>query len=277
MSQNSEQDLGDWVYAALMEWTCQWAAWCDDEKAICDAIIQNIGSSGLRYGIPERRVRRMLQHGGGMCSGWYRLFQQLAHCQGVFVHRRCFLVHWRDLPRGEVLWCALVIRQGGLNQPRPTHPQSEFHDNDTAFPVIQPVPIRISTEWRYRFWGERIIDPPDWYGDGHCVNFLEYAGRLYLYDASFGAGPFEIAPPLPPADFSIWSGSELASFKASYLDQAVDYMLGSLYNGRDGEFYESNPSDPRTGDPTNGMSVRTSLINGEAAPGVPGLSFYWGG
>ena len=48
------QELATWVYKPLMEWTCQWAAGEDDEKAICDAIIRNIGSSGLRYGHPLR-------------------------------------------------------------------------------------------------------------------------------------------------------------------------------------------------------------------------------
>ena len=63
--------------------------------------------SGLRYGVSERRVRQMLIRGGGMCGGWYLMFQQMAHIHGVFVHRRCFLVHWRTLPNGEESWCAL--------------------------------------------------------------------------------------------------------------------------------------------------------------------------
>ena len=57
-------------------------------------------------GCSERRVREMLIRGGGMCGGWYLMFQQMAHVQGVFVHRRCFLVHWRTLPNGEESWCA---------------------------------------------------------------------------------------------------------------------------------------------------------------------------
>jgi len=114
--------LEDWVYSALMEWTCAWAAEGDDEKDICDAIIANLARSGLRYGVKAYDIRQMLRRGGGMCSGWYQLFQQMAHCQGVFVHRRCFIVHWRTLPSNETLWCALVIRSGGLGQPHPTHP-----------------------------------------------------------------------------------------------------------------------------------------------------------
>lgn len=41
-----EVGLPNWVYRPLMEWTCQWAAGKNDEKAICDAIIANVGSSG---------------------------------------------------------------------------------------------------------------------------------------------------------------------------------------------------------------------------------------
>ena len=51
MPPQGEAGLPNWVYRPLMEWTCQWAAGQNDERAICDAIIANIGSSGLQYGI----------------------------------------------------------------------------------------------------------------------------------------------------------------------------------------------------------------------------------
>ncbi len=186
------QGLSPWAYARLVEWTSEWAAGCDDEKEICDAIINNLALSGLRYGVSERRVREMLIRGGGMCGGWYLMFQHMAHIQGVFVHRRCFLVHWRTIPNGEESWCALVIRTGGLNQPAPTHVASLFRDHDGPFPAA-PLTLVHCTERRYRFWGS----PVGWH-DGHCVNFLEHDGRLYLHDACFGRGPFEIQGPLRP-------------------------------------------------------------------------------
>ncbi|MCI0464978.1 MAG: hypothetical protein L0Z62_49280 [Gemmataceae bacterium] len=264
LAPNPAQRLHNWVYRPLMEWTCAWASGQDDEQAICDAIIRNLGASGLRYGIRGYDVRRMLLLGGGMCSGWYQMFQQMAHCQGVFVHRRCFLVDWRRLPNSEEQWCALVIRAGGLNQPLPTPPPSEFQDNDKAFPIVTPVALTTRIERRYRFWG----GVPGYRPDGHCINFLEYKGKLYLYDASFGAGPFEIDAPLPPDDLSILGGALLASFKARYLDAAVDYMLGTLYNG--GVLHRSDRTSR-----TNGMTVRTALIP-EVVRGDPGLTFYWG-
>jgi hypothetical protein len=263
MIPNAAQKLLSWTYAKLVEWTSQWAAGCNDEKAICDAIIGNLASSGLRYGVAEWQVREMLLVGGGMCMGWYLMFQQMAHVQGVFVHRRCFLVHWRTLPNGEDSWCAVVIRAGGLNQPAPTHAASLFRDHDGPFPAA-PLTLVTRTERRYRFWGR----PGGWL-DGHCVNFLEYEGRLYLYDACFAAGPFEIHGPLPPDNLSVWGGAQLASFKADYLDGAVDYILGSLYNGV--QFLRSVKA---TG--TNGVTVRTAQIP-TVVNGADGITFGWAG
>jgi hypothetical protein len=269
MIPNPNQDLESWVYKLLMEWTCQWCQNQNDEKDICDAIIRNLHSSGLRYGIPQVwEVREMLQRGGGMCGGWYQMFQQMAHCQGVFVHRRRFLVHWRSRPNNEILWCAIVIRNGGLNQQPPTDGPSEFHDNETEFPITTPIILKTQFERRYRFWGTPIIIPDVWYGDGHCINFLEYQGRLYLYDSCFQIGPIEIDFPLPPETITIIGGLELASFKSRYLNKAVDYMLGSLYNGND--FYQTiAPSQ-------NGMTVKTACIP-DIIQGEAGISFYWGG
>jgi hypothetical protein len=253
-----------------MEWTCEWAARQDNAKGICDAIIRNVGSSGLCYGRPlrVRGVRALLQKGGGMCGDWYRLFQQMAHCQGVVVHCRSFAVDWRRLPNNEELWCAIVIRRGGLNQAQPACPASEFHDNDTAFPITAPVVLTTRVERRYRFWGK----PGEVY-DGHCVNFLEDRGRLYLYDACFGAGPFLIDSELPEADpNAVHGGPHLSSFKAGYLDGAVDYMLGSLYNGPD--FHESVFDHVLHEAVANGMTVRTRDLP-EAINGVHGITFRW--
>lgn len=262
-----EDGLPNWVYRPLMEWTCQWAAGQNDEKAICDAIIANIGASGLRYGVYAANVREMLQNNGGMCGVWYQAFQQLAHCQGVFVYRRRFLVDWRPMPDGEVHWCAIVIRRGGLNQAIPTHPASDFHDNDTVFPIAAgtAVPIVNRTEQRYRFWGW-----PNFYYDGHCINFLVHDGRLYLYDACFGAGPIQIDAQLPVNNVNVAQGGvNLTPFKTAYLDDAIDYMLGSIRNGPD--FLQSFYVPVCV----NGMTVRTTNIP-EVVNGDDGLTFRWG-
>ena len=224
-----EASLPDWVYSPLMEWTCQWAAGLNDELAICNAIIANVGASNLRYGVfGVRNVREMLQHQGAMCGVWYQAFQQMAHCQGVFVYRRRFLVDWRLMPNGEHHWCAIVIRTGGLNQAAPTHNPSDFHDNHTGFPLpAGGVPVMTVNERRYRFWGF-----PNYYWDGHCINFLVHNEGLYLYDACFGLGPIPVNAPLPLNNVNVaQGGADLAPFKAAYIDGAIDYMLGSIRNG----------------------------------------------
>ncbi len=266
MVPNPAQRLLPWAYARLVEWTSEWAVGCDDEKAICDAIINNLASSGLRYGFGVQNVREMLRQGAGMCGIWYQMFQQMAHCQGVFVHCRSFRVHWRSLPTGEEKWCALVIRSGGLNQSEPTFPPTSFRDHDGPLADVGTAALTLRVERRYRFWGMQGA----WY-DGHCINFLEHAGRLYLYDACFGAGPFEIDGPLPPDDYSVWGGRQLASFKAQYLDAAVDYMLGSLYNG--GHLWRSRRGSASVRE-SIGVTVRTAQIP-ETDGGIDGLTFGW--
>jgi hypothetical protein len=267
-----EASLTDWVYSRLMEWTCQWAAGQNDEKAICDAIIANVEHSGLRYGVfGVRTIREMLHRQGAMCGVWYQAFQQMAHCQGVFVYRRRFLVDWRTMPQGEEHWCAIVILDGGLNQTVPTDDPSEFHDNHTAFPIPAgtSVPIVTVTEPRYRFWGI-----PNYYFDGHCVNFLVYNNHLYLYDACFGVGPIQINAPLPVNNVNLaQGGASLAPFKTAYFDGAIDYMLGSIRNGS--TLLRSIFVYPPGIAFANGMTVRTVDIP-QVLNGNDGLTFRWG-
>jgi hypothetical protein len=251
-----------------MEWTCQWAAGLDDELAICNAIIQNVGASNLRYGVfGVQNVREMLlqQNQGAMCGVWYQAFQQMAHCQGVFVYRRRFEVDLRPMPRDEEHWCAIVIRAGGLNQPAPTHDPGDFNDNHSGFPIPagSMVPLVQVNERRYCFWCV-----PLFHYDGHCINFLVYNGGLYLYDACFGAGPIQVNAPLPPNNLNVaQGGAALAPFKAAYLDAAIDYMLGSIRNG--GLLLRAQYLL------LNGMTVPTADIP-EVVNGNPGLTFRWG-
>ena len=273
MAPNVSQELYGWVFKQFMEWTYRWVAGLNDPKDICDAIIANVRHSGLRYGATRliRSVQELLVHREAMCGIWYRAFQQMAHCQGVFVHRRMFCVDCRPMTGGEQHWCAIVVCDGGLNRPQPTHPASEFHDNDCGvFPLPGPVVLTTRIERRYRFWGwpNRILD-------GHCVNFLEYAGRLYLYDACFEIGPVQIAMPLPPTNGATHGGAQLAPFKASYLEGAIDYMLGTLRNGA--ALLRSiwlGPVFPKIAPVQNGVTVRTQDIP-QVVNGNHGLTFRW--
>jgi hypothetical protein len=172
---------------------------------------------------------------------------------------------------GEEQWCAIVLRNGGLNQAGPTPSASEFHDHNGAFPIPTgtTAPISTVTEPRYRFWGL----PGYWY-DGHCINFLEYQGRIYLYDACFGFGSVEIQSSLPPDNLAVaQGGAALAPFRAAYLDGAVDFMLGTIWNGA--TLLRSVFVPPPGLPPENGMTVRTANIP-QTVGGADGLTFRWG-
>jgi hypothetical protein len=261
-------NLQDWVYKQLVEWTCEWATGAVDEKDICDAIITNLHKSQLRYGIEAHEVRRMLNDGGGMCGGWYSMFQQMAHCQGVFVHRRSFRVHLRQMPNGEEHWWAIVVCKGGLNQPFPTSPEMDFQDDDSEFPINTAIIVIPRRARRYSFWAGPAFFPGFIQPDGHCINFLEHGGRVYIYDACFAIEPIELRSSVPPDDFSVHAVSEFPPFKTDYLDSAVDYMLGTIYNGT--MLYRAKRSMGM-----NGMTVKTQLIPG-TVNGRPGVTFMWG-
>jgi len=87
-------------------------------------------------------------------------------------------------------------------------------------------------------------------GDGHCINFLEYQGNLYLYDPSFGKGPFaNTFTTLPSGDTT---GTTLTNFRINYHDIAIDYMEGKI------EF-----DDGVSGNPPSywyGLCIKTTLI-----------------
>jgi hypothetical protein len=279
--QKVQDELDGWVYTVIMEWTCQWAAGKTNEKEICDAIIGKLYSTGLQYGVSGWQVRGMLLGGGGWCGGWAKLFQAMANSQGVYVHHYFFSLEWRTNFFGrdnQAAWCALVNADGGQNQASPTDPPAVFHDNTTKFPIPreEEVPIETTAETRYRFFSQ-----PDSYWDGHCINFLEYENKLYLYDPSFGTGPFGLDMKLPESNpHKAVGGEELASFKANYLDKAFKYLLGSSYNGK--TLYKTivyNNQGQLLLVPQNGMTVETKLIpdvieceNGEK---IPGITLYW--
>lgn len=260
---------GTWTYLPVMQWSCQWAARCRNAKEICDAMLAALPRSGLRYAAPAWTVRDMLLKGGGYCGGWYRMFQAMAGAQGIRLERRAFLVNWEVLPKARARWCALVVSDPGLNRSRPAEAASRFHDADER--PISRSPVQSVTRHRYRFWGQ-----PGKVGDGHCVNFLRFRGRWYLYDPSFQSAPVPLtrfalprSNPARPA-----AVGRLGTFRRDYLDRAVDFMLGSLPG--DGRLYETVHPDPGQPDPLgqrilNGLSVETSIVPHAGAT----ISFYW--
>ncbi len=253
------QELDDWVYQPLLLWSCQWAAGQDSARGICDAFMAHLPQCGFSYGlVGSYTVRSLLLRGSGMCAAWSRFFQQLAHCQGVTLVRRCLTIVTVPQPRQQQWWHALVINSPGLNQHMPQVEAQTYYDVDASFPLptAKPAPVTVVTEPRYVFAGTT-REMVGVQSASHCVNFLqEEDGCLYLYDPSFGRGPYALEPlPFAPGDFV--SGAALADFKVVYLDQAVDYLLGSVENG--GELYQTVwLGDPPQ--PVDGLCVKTSLI-----------------
>lgn len=262
-AQHGQPEVERWAYRRVVEWTCRWTVGRETDRAVCDAILANLPQSGLRYYMPAWDVRTMLLKGGGMCGGWYLMFQALAGAQGVTVERRSYSVDWRVEAHDEARWCAIVVRHPGLNRKTPAEAASTFHDTDLA--GVADGPVTEVTEPRYRFWGI-----PGGVLDGHCINFLQSDGRYYLYDASFmsesvALDDFEL--PVPDRKTRV-SADALGTFRQAYLDRAVAFMLGSMH--RNGHLYRT--VHQQTGESVNGLSVLTSAI-GDAGPGI---TFYWG-
>jgi len=206
----------DPAYKEPMLWTSEWARYQSNEKGICDAIIHKLYLSGLKYGIAGWSVEQILDNGGGMCGGWYKMFFHMAGCQGVFVYQKFYSLQTDAAASPEIKWNAIVIKDGGLNQPQPTPGVSTFHDVDLVYPNPQPSDVVDRSEKRYKFTSP----------DGHCINFLDYQGALYLYDPSFGKGPYtNTFTTVPSGDTK---GTELTNFRANYHDAAINYMLGYI-------------------------------------------------
>ncbi|HEY1016536.1 MAG TPA: hypothetical protein VGE07_27745 [Herpetosiphonaceae bacterium] len=256
--------LPAWAYAPVLAWSCQWAAGADSPKAICDALIGNLALSGLSYGLEgSQSVRSLLLRGGGTCGGWYRLFQSLAACQGVEVLRRDLtVVTDRELPpAGDRLWDGVVAAGAGLNQPAPAVDPYDFAEERERFP-IGPAPVAVERviARRYAFRGQprALVGVAD---STHALNFLVAEdGTTYLYDPSFGAGPLPW-PGAPPEPGSFVSGAALAAFKASYLDQAFPFLIGSIRNG---EVWYETIWRAAPGQSQYGLLVASGLVPPEA-------------
>jgi len=76
----------------------------------------------------------------------------------------------------------------------------------------------VETKRVYTFYGP----------DGHCINLLDYSGDIFLYDLSFGTGPWaDTFDSIPTSGY--YQGAELHDFRANYHDYAVDHMYGKVY------------------------------------------------
>jgi hypothetical protein len=209
------------IYKSVARWTTQWATGAGDAnttKDIADAIISKEHLSGLHYGYAAWTVDDILDIGGGMCGGWYKMFHEMCGDQGVFVYDGCYILKRDAAPYPEKKWIGIVIKDGGLNNPEPTWPYRWWYDVDTTYPYPNASDVHAVYERRYIFFSPY---------DGHCINFLLYDGEVYLYDASFGTGPWPgTFDHIPSGDYT---GKELHDFRANYHDIAIDHMEGTIY------------------------------------------------
>jgi hypothetical protein len=265
MVPNAAEGLPDWTYDRVVKWTSAFAAGAADDKDVCDRVFAHLHQTGLKYGVAGWTPRQMILGEGGMCGGWYQLFQVMMHSQGVFIEKSAFLVDWQTFPGStDVRWNAIVVSAGGINQPMPTVAATEFHDLAT-FPIPTPATLTNVTAERYRFWGQ-----DGGWGDGHAINFFESNGTLFLYDASFSLGPIALTMPLPPPG-TVLGGADLADFVAKYLNQAVSHMLGSFTVN--GQFMSSvMPAGAAPG--RNGVSIVTAALP-TMIDATPAITFKW--
>jgi hypothetical protein len=245
------------IYKKPMKWTCEWATGLSDEKDICDAIISNLWRSGLHYGRRGWTVDQILDNGGGMCGGWYKMFQHMCDAQGVFVHAIFYQLKNDAAPPPEVKWAGIDILDPGLNNLEPTdthnvwwvdnvYPKPRYFGDTSGADDVEYV----SNKKVYRFFAG--------VGDGHCVNFLEYGGQIYLYDPSFGHGPFSNTfTSIPSGDKT---GEDLSDFREHYFNTAVDHLYGYI------EYDDGIAENPPT---YKYLDVKTSLVPDLRVPGDP--------
>ena len=88
-------------------------------------------------------------------------------------------------------WNGIVVRAAGLNLKEPVTDPGVWRDVDRKAAYPYPLylgdsstrdDVTMVTERRWIFYSPY---------DGHCIDFLEYGGKVYLYDPSFGTRAFQ--------------------------------------------------------------------------------------
>jgi len=222
----NKQPLTSPVYEPLADWTAQWCEGLpDDEKILADAILTGfVATKVIKYGGPGWDTAEILCTGDGMCGGMKEVFFDACGTQGVHMARSCYILRDAD-PSVEEKWDSMLILAPGLGRTEPTFDAQAIREVDEVYPC--PLYLgdsspsddsNVASRRVYEFFAPN---------DGHCINFLKYGGILYLYDLSFGTGPWpDTFASLPHGSTS---GLELYDFRVSYMNGALDYMRGKVY------------------------------------------------
>jgi len=214
------------VYRPLVEWTTDWCLGLpDDDKAIADAIMAGFAATGvIKYGASGWDTAEILCSRDGMCGGMKEVFYDACGTQGVHVARSCYIL--KDADSGaEYKWNSMIIFSAGVGRTEPTFSSQKIREVDAVYPCplylgdsSSSDDVFVETRRAYEFFAPY---------DGHCINFLEYGGNLYLYDLSFGTGPWpDTFTALP---YGNKSGTQLYGFRENYMNTALDYMRGQIY------------------------------------------------
>jgi hypothetical protein len=257
----------NFVYVPLAEWSCKWASGCSNLKSVADACFYYIEESGLKYGgISAWYTADLLDKGGGMCDGWNDFFDHLVAVQGFATAKYFYGLSANAGVSPEVKWASIVIKSPGTNRTTPAHPvANDYRCVDSAYPIPRyysdsspndDVVFYSGMTW-YKFGSPTMMD-------GHAINFVEWGGVIYLYDASFRntfgpnpkAGTFSSLPPN-----GYMQGAGLANFKSIYYNSAIDYHEGDVYCDNDG-----NPNTPPV---VRTLDIKTSLFSENE------LRLYW--
>ncbi len=214
------------VYEPLADWTTQWCEGLpDDPKTLADAILAGFASTGvIKYGSAGWDTAEILCSGDGMCGGMQEVFYDACGTQGVHVARSCYILQDAD-PSSEYKWNSMIIFAPGLGRTDPTFSAQKIREVDGVYPCPSYLgdtspsdDVNVETRKAYEFFAPY---------DGHCINFLEYGGALYLYDLSFGTGPW--ADTFISLPYGNMSGNALYGFRTNYMNTAIDYMRGKIY------------------------------------------------
>ena len=231
----NKEPLTSKVYRELAEWTTDWCTGLpDDAKALADAILNGFDDTGvIKYGSPGWDTAEILCTGDGMCGGMKEVFYDALGTQGIHVSRFCYIL--KDVnPRTPEKWHGIVVQAPGLGRTEPTFSARTCRWVDEEYPLpsyfgdLSPGDdVAVETKKVYTFYAPN---------DGHCVNLLSDNEEVYLYDLSFGTGPWPDTFDSIPAS-GYYQGEELHDFRANYHDYAVDHMQGKVhYRNRWGKF-----------------------------------------
>ncbi len=242
------------VYENLSRWTTKWCeGLIDDDKTLADAIINGFADDKvLQYGGPGWDTAEILRTGDGMCGGMSQVFFDACATQGVKTIGFCFILHDTNILDPQCLWNGIICQDPGLGRSEPgaasiemtwkwvneTYPYPSFYGSNNQNDDVDEEHKKAYIFYRL---------------DGHMVNLLDYNNEIYLYDLSFGKGPYNNTFESIPEQGD-YSSSQIQNFRKNYHDIAVDHMNGRIYY--------KNSAGKTVLDRTY-LSVKTSIIPDE--------------